>query len=301
VSTPTPTGHGPPPPASNRAVWHPVVHLRPHGAPPAGSNAAARQAMLPSMPSMSMAQHHVGSPFAFPSVSSPAAAAAAATPPPAAAALYFVHGVTPTSLGGTPTWVPVEPIVMPRSPEELDAAALAHAGIASSTAAEAAVATARAANAAKTEAAQAAAAAAAKPGEQAKKASPPGPASATPCSRCTAPLTEERQHQPNLVCDGGCGRTFRPGQLRLACLGCDFDLCARCSRSGQSKRPRDADCDPEAHGLSATTPAAIKAGTESSTATAAAAGKAARSSAAPGSATATEKLFKSRGRTALPA
>ena len=50
--------------------------------------------------------------------------------------------------------IQVEPIVMPRSPEELDAAALAHAGIASSTAAEAAVATARAANAAKTEAAQ---------------------------------------------------------------------------------------------------------------------------------------------------
>ena len=161
---------------------------------------------------MSMAQHHGGAPFAFPSVSS-SAAAAATTPPPAAAALYFVHGVTPTSLGGTPTWVPVEqhgqscplavlqlgscassgrawwpwvarhsqgktpghwvpnhclrrssdpppkppmsplstiqvePIVMPRSPEELDAAALAHAGIASSTAAEAAVATAKAAKA----------------------------------------------------------------------------------------------------------------------------------------------------------
>ena len=35
------------------------------------------------------------------------------------------------------------------------------------------------------------------------------------------------------MCDGGCGRTFRPGQLRLACGSCDFDLCARCSRSGQ--------------------------------------------------------------------
>ena len=148
------------------------------------------------------------------------------------------HGHPPTT-----TWVPVEPIVMPRSPEEMDMAALAHAGIASSTAAEAAVATAKAkakakaardckAEAAKAEAqreATAATGAGAKPGEV-KKGSPPGPASATPCSRCTAPLTEERQHQPNLVCDGGCGRTFRPGQLRLACGGCDFDLCARCAR-----------------------------------------------------------------------
>jgi len=245
---------------------------------------------------MSMAQHHGGSPFAFPSVSS-SAAAAATTPPPAAAALYFVHGVTPTSLGGTPTWVPVEPIVMPRSPEELDAAALAHAGIASSTAAEAAVATAKAAKA-ETAKATAAAAAAAEPGEQAKKASPPGPASATPCSRCTAPLTEERQHQPNLVCDGGCGRTFRPGQLRLACLGCDFDLCARCSRSGQSKRPHDAEA---AAAVSAAVSAAYGSSTPAGGELAEAAGKAARSSAVPGSATATQKLLKSRGRTALPA
>jgi len=259
---------------------------------------------------MSMAQHHgqgVGSPFAFPSVSS-AAAAAAATPPPAAAALYFVHGVTPSSLGGTPTWVPVEPIVMPRSPEELDAAALAHAGIASSTPAEAAVATARAA--AKAEAAKAAAAAAAaaaaKPGDQAKKASPPGPASATPCSRCTAPLTEERQHQPNLVCDGGCGRTFRPGQLRLACHSCDFDLCARCSRSGQSKkRPRDAEAAAAAvsavSAVSAALGSSTPAGGELAAAAEGKAGQAARSSAAPGSATATQKLLKSRGRTVLPA